>query len=155
MFNSKNIFGFIHGLHPHRGAFDNRTFHPVREWMIGLAIAFAIIIGGGVQSALMFVEYRSISTTEMGSVGDSAIKYNRNLVELSIEAYRTKKEEYSKYHKENSAAVVTPHVETPNPDVATSSETVATTTPSTIDIPPAQEESEGEDLPFEEAVIGN
>jgi hypothetical protein len=145
MFNSKNIFGWIKGHSP-RGSFDNRTFHPVREWMIGLAIAFTVIIVGGVQSALMFVQYRNISTTEIGSVAEGAIKYNRNLVELSIEAYRGKKEEYSKYQKETPAEVVAPTVETLVPGEATTSTQTATT---------SNEEVEDGSILFEEAVIQN
>jgi hypothetical protein len=117
---NKALFKKVKTALSKEGSFDKRSMYPVRDWFIGLSIFLLIVIAGGVQSALVFVEYRNIEVSTSGVDANDGVSYNGSLVHLALEAYR---EKALRYDLPNEPAPVIAEPITQDPLVATSTAT--------------------------------
>lgn len=97
MLNKKGILIQVSNMFKAKPAsFDKRIMHPVREWLIGLALFLAIVIMGGTQSALMFVMYKNVDTHREANT-EPLTRYNGLLVGNVLQEYRERKNAYAAY----------------------------------------------------------
>jgi hypothetical protein len=117
---NKTIFKKVKTALSKEGSFDKRSMYPVRDWFIGLLIFLLIVIAGGVQSALVFVDYRNIEISASGVDANDGVSYNGSLVHRALEAYRERALSYD-LPKESAPVIAEPVAQ--DPLVATSTAT--------------------------------
>ncbi len=140
MANKDILNTFKNALHSKEGSFDKRTMHPVRDWFIGLFIFVSILVLGGIQSALVFVDYRNIEIGAGNAETSDGVSYNGSLVHLALEAYRAKALQYKL--PETITLPQTPEV---SPVVATST--------ATSSVPTEEPEDEDETSPRTDVIL--
>jgi hypothetical protein len=109
-----------------RAVYEKRMTHPVRDWLIGLALFLLVVLLGGTQTAIMFVTYRNINT-DGGTYEEALPRYNALLVENMLKKYEARKDAYGIHGQ--TEVVVTPEavpVQSTSTAIATTTEEVDT-----------------------------
>lgn len=133
MIEKKDILKMVrHIMKRGRGIPDKRLMHPVREWLLGLLGAVAVVVCGVLYSTQLFTTYDKVTEIEQTD-STISIRYNQTVIDDARAQFSARSERFNELRGDRPAP--------PPPEVATST---ATTTESVE----TTEEVEGETLPL-------
>lgn len=93
-FNIKDLFQKRFGKR-HSRSYDKRLIHPVREWLLELAVFSLVIAVGSALSVRDFLRYQNI-TVEGGVFQGSVVPLNEQQISKALDIYAQKADAYLK-----------------------------------------------------------
>ncbi len=95
MIETKDITKMVqHVVRRKRGIADPQIMHPMREWVIGIGVAAAVVTAGSVLAATLYNYYDEKRDTII-TVSETLVPYNAALIESALTQYRQKQQQYN------------------------------------------------------------
>jgi hypothetical protein len=144
MIEPKDISKMVaHIVRRDSGIPDASIMHPMREWVLGLAVVFLLVVAGMVFNVLMYRAYHDELSAPL-SVEETVVPYKAALVAHAISYYEAERKTYESLLGTHSmlgevSATIVPPIATSSDEIATSSSVasgLSTTSASTADTTP-------------------
>ena len=91
MLSSKDIKKISKKILRHQqGLRDIEVMHPVREWYVGLAVAFILMIVSTLWSAITYLDNRNVEVTEVDESSIKTVTYREEAVANALQLFETK-----------------------------------------------------------------
>ena len=141
MIETKDITNMVaHIVRRDKGIPDTNIMHPMREWVVGLAVVFLLVAGGVVFNIIMYQSYSEALSAPV-TVTETVVPYKAAVVAQAITHYQTERTRYKSLLGTVSTlpqSVVTPtEVREIPSDIPVMSTTTATTTAIKATVPEA------------------
>lgn len=141
MIETKDITKMVaHIVRRDKGIPDTNIMHPMREWVVGLAVVFLLVAGGVVFNIIMYQSYSEALSAPV-TVTETVVPYKAAVVAQAITHYQTERTRYKSLlgtvsALPQSAVTSTEEREIPS-DMPVMSTTTATTTAIKATVPEA------------------
>jgi hypothetical protein len=82
-----------------RKRYTHRELFPVREWLIGLGLAIALVVVGAIQSTHQFLLYKNVHT-QGGVYEGTATAYSEPIVQRALSVFENRKVVFDQLQKQ-------------------------------------------------------